>query len=70
MIIGSAMVTNVRRIQHYLEVKTKRENEQMEVQKEQECSPEQPSVSFFISLRAIFCVWLDFVTPNQVSFAF
>lgn len=70
MIIGSAMVTNVRRIQHYLEVKTKRENEQIEVQKEQECSPEQPSVSFFISLRAIFRVWLDFVTPNQVSFAF
>jgi hypothetical protein len=51
-------------------VKTKRENEQIEVQKEQECSPEQPSVSFFISLRAIFRVWLDFVTPNQVSFAF
>lgn len=46
MDIGSAMTTNVRRIQRYLEAKIKLENEPMKVLKEQECSQKQPSVSF------------------------
>lgn len=40
------MTTNVRRIQHYLEVKIKLENAQLHAKKEHECSQEQPSVSF------------------------
>ena len=70
MVIGSAMTTNVRRIQHYLKVKTKLENEQIKVQKEQECSQEQPSVSFFVYLKAIFRAWLGFETFTRVRFAF
>ena len=70
MVIGSAMITNVSRIQRYLEAKIKKENEQMKLQKEQDCSQEQPSVSFFISLKAIFYAWLGRVTLNPVSYAF
>ena len=54
MMIGSAMLTNVRRIQRYLEAKTKLENEQKKAEKEQECSQEQLSVSFFVYLKTIF----------------
>ena len=70
MVIGSAMMTNVRRIQRYLEARVKLEIEQMKLQKEQESSQEQPSVSFFISLKAIFYAWLGRVTLNPVSYAF
>lgn len=70
MVIGSAMMTNVRRIQRYLEAKLKLEIEQMKLQKEQDCSQEQPSVSFFVSLKAIFHAWPGRVTLNQVSYAF
>ena len=70
MVIGSAMTTNVRRIQCYLEARIKLENEQMKAQKEQECSQEQPLVSFFASLKAIFRSWLIFETTKQVGFGF
>jgi hypothetical protein len=43
MVIGSAMITNIRRIQRYLE---------------QECSQEQSSVSFFVLLKAVFRAWM------------
>jgi len=70
MVIGSAVITNIRRIQCYLEAKIRLENERMKVQKEQECSLEQPSVSFFVSLKAILRAWLGFTSLNRVSFAF
>lgn len=58
LIIGSAMITNVRRIQRYLEAKVKQENEQMKALKEQECSQEHLSVSFFAYLNNIFRSWM------------
>lgn len=70
MIIGSAMITNVRRIQRYLEAEIKLENEQKKAQKEQECSQEQPSVSFFASLKAVFSCWLVFEAKKQVGFGY
>jgi hypothetical protein len=70
MVIGSAMTTNVRRIQRYLEAKTKLENEHKKAQREQECSQEQLSVSFFASLKAIFRSWLAFETTKQVGFGY
>ena len=70
MVIGSALMSNVRRIQRYLEAKIELEIEQMKLQKEQDCSQEQPSVSFFVSLKAIFYAWPGRVTLNQVSYAF
>jgi hypothetical protein len=68
IVIGSAMTTNVRRIQRYLEARIKLENEQKKGQKEQECSQEQPSVSFFASLTAIFRCWLVLEATKQVGF--
>ena len=66
MVIGSAMITNVRRIQRYLKL----ENEQKKVQKEQECSLEQSSVSLFASLKAIFRCMMAFEPTKQVGFGF
>jgi hypothetical protein len=68
MMIGSAMTTNVRRIQRCLVAKIKLENEQMKAQKGQECSQEQPSVSFFVSLNAVFRVWMPLVTSRKLNF--
>ena len=70
MVIGSAMITNVRRIQRFLEAEIKLENEKMKAQREQECSQEQPSISFFDSLKAIFRCCLMFETTKQVDFGF
>ncbi|HEX7556698.1 MAG TPA: transposase [Leptolinea sp.] len=67
MVIGSAMTTNVRRIQRYLEAKIKLENEQMKVQKEQECSQEQPSFSFFALLMAAFHVFMAPIIIKQMN---
>ena len=54
MVIGSAIATNARRIQRYLEAKTKLENEPKKAPKGQECSQDPHSVSFFGSLKAIW----------------
>jgi hypothetical protein len=54
MVIGSAMSTNVRRIQRYLEARIKQENKVMKLQNEQECPQGQSSVSFFVFLNVIF----------------
>jgi len=47
MLVGAAMVSNVRRIQRCLVVRTKRQNEENKAQIEQKSAQEQPSVSFF-----------------------
>ena len=70
MVIGSALVNNVRRIQRYLEAKIKLENEQMNALKGQECSQEQPLVSFFASLKAVFRGWMALVTLQPVRFGY
>jgi len=70
MVIGSAMTMNVRRIQRYLEARIKRENEQKKAQKEQECSQEQPSVSFFVFLNAIFRGWIALKTHKLLKFSY
>ncbi|MBC8333631.1 MAG: transposase [Anaerolineales bacterium] len=54
MLIGSAMMTNARRIQHYLETRKKLE-------------AEQPLVSFFASLKTDFCVWTAQLTLQKLS---
>jgi hypothetical protein len=58
MVIGSALVSNARRIQRYLAAKIKLEHEQMNALRGQESSQEQPFVSFFASLKAAFVTWL------------
>ncbi len=63
MVIGSAMMTNVRRIQRYLEAKIR-------LEKEQECSQEQASISLFAFLDAIFRAIAEPTTINQVGFGY
>jgi hypothetical protein len=70
LLIGSALMSNVRRIQCYLESKIMLENEQRMTQKEQEGSQKQPLVSFFVFLYAIFCVWMAPKTLEQVEFGY
>jgi len=70
MVIGSAMTTNVRRIQRYLEARINLEKKQMKSQKEQECTQEQTSVSFFVSLNAIFRGLMAPITINRVGFGY
>jgi hypothetical protein len=70
MVIGSALVSNVRRIQRYLEAKIKLGNEQMNALKGQERPPEQSPVSFFASLKAIFRVWMTPITLQPVRFGY
>ena len=70
MVIGSALVSNVRRIQRYLEAKIKLENEQKDPQMGVGGSQKQPMVSFFASLKAIFRVWIALVTLQPVAFGY
>jgi len=63
MVIGSAMITNVRRIQRYLEAKIKKENEQY-------CSQEQASISLFAFLNTIFRSFAAPLTINRVEFRY
>lgn len=53
MLVGSAMVSNVRRIQRCLVARTKRQNEENKAQMEQKSAREQPSVSFFSFSKAL-----------------
>lgn len=53
MMVGSAMVSNVRRIQRCLVARTKRLNEENQAQMEQKCAQEQPAVSFFSFSKAL-----------------
>jgi hypothetical protein len=70
MVIGSALVSNARRIQRYLEAKIKLENEQMNALKGQESSQELPLVSFFASLKVVFRGWMALVTLQPVRFGY
>jgi len=53
MMVGSAMVSNVRRIQRCLVARTKRQNEENKAQMEQKSAQEQPLVSFFLFSKAL-----------------
>jgi hypothetical protein len=70
MVIGSAMTANVRRIQRYLEAKSKLENEQEMAQKGQKCSPDWLTDSFLLSLKAVFSVWRTIFSPRKLKFVF
>jgi len=70
MVIGSAMTTNVRRIQRYLERKIGEENKQNRLKMLQNSSQEEPSVSIFVSLNAIFRRWMAFDSVCNLKLGF
>jgi hypothetical protein len=63
MVIGSAMITNICRIQRYLEARLKQE-------KEKESSQKQSSISFFSFLNAFFRGFAASITINQFAFGY
>ena len=63
LVIGSALVSNVRRIQRYLETKMKFENEPKYPQEGPEGSQEQSTGSFFAWLKS---VWGGCNTPMML----
>ena len=65
LMIGSAMMANISRIQRYLEAKTKLENEQKKIQNEQQCPSGSFSVSFFAWL---YWVWSGWKRPISLRF--
>ena len=68
MVIGSALASNVRRIQRYLDARIKLENEQMKALIEQELSQDKSSNSFFVFLNTIFRDFAAPISRNQPEF--
>jgi len=68
MMIGSALVSNIRRIKRYLKDMLKPENEPMEPGRQRKSSQEQSRVSFLSSLRAIFGAWMTLLTLRMMRF--
>jgi Transposase DDE domain/Transposase domain (DUF772) len=60
MLIGSAAVANVRRIQRYLQARLQEEMKQNKVQDSQECAPDMLAPSFLESARTFFTRFLRF----------
>lgn len=64
MMVGSAMVSNVRRIQRCLVARTKRQNEENKAQIEQKYTQEQPSVSICSLSEALNRIRFRTFSPN------
>jgi hypothetical protein len=66
LLIGSAAMTNVRRIQHYLQVQNRLEKLQQQAQKGTECPLEQQVDSFLVFVKAILISWFGFLHPSKL----
>jgi hypothetical protein len=65
MLIGSAAVANIRRIQRFLEAKIKQEKT---AQSDQNCAPQTVAASIFGAVRAFLAHWLrPVMAPRPVS---
>ncbi len=62
MMIGSALVSNIRRIQRYLKAILKPENEPMGPGRQRKSSQERFPVSFLSSVKAILGAWITLLT--------
>jgi hypothetical protein len=60
MLIGSAAIANVRRIQRYLQAKLQEEMRQNKVQDSQESAPDTLVPSFLVAARTFFTRFLRF----------
>ena len=60
MLIGSAAVTNVRRVQHYLEAIRERDKPEKMINNRRKCSQGLQGDSFFVLARAILT---DLINP-------
>lgn len=67
MLIGSAAVANIRRIQRYLEGTMKAEKPQNTVPGQGKNTPEQPGVSIFASVKTALAAFLGWLQPPKLS---
>jgi hypothetical protein len=68
MLIGSAAVANIRRIQRFQEAQIKQEKPQKAAQCEQNCAPQTVAASIFGAVRALLALWLrPVMAPRLVS---
>ena len=70
MMIGSALLSNIRRIKRYLEALLRPNHEPMDPGKQKKSSLERSPVSFLSSLRAIFGAWMTLLTLRTVRFGY
>jgi hypothetical protein len=66
MMIGSAAVSNVRRIQRYLEAKMKEEKQENQALKGMETVQEQQGISFFIAVKVVLEACPRLVKPEKL----
>jgi hypothetical protein len=73
MLIGSAAIANVRRIQRYLQARLQEEMRQNKVQDSQESAKHMLAPSFFVSTRSFFARFLrfkpDYLTDLSIALA-
>jgi hypothetical protein len=69
MLIGSAAIANVRRIQRYLQAKLQEEMKQNNVQDAQDCAPDTLAPSFLLSARTFIARFLRFRSILSPIFA-
>jgi len=67
LLIGSAAVSNVRRIQRYLEGTMKAEKPQNTAPGQGENAPEQSGVSIFASVKTALAAFLGWLQPQKLS---
>ena len=65
LLIGSAAITNVRRIQHYLEAQDRPGKPDKVVPDGPKCSPEQQGVPFFAFVKAVLMTWVGLLQPSK-----
>jgi hypothetical protein len=70
MMIGSALMSNIRRIKRYLEALLKPNHEPIDPEKQRKSSREQSPVSFLSALRAMFGAWMTLLTLRTVRFGY
>ena len=67
LLIGSAAVANIRRIERYLEGTTKAEKRQDTAPGQGENAPEQPDVSILASAKTALAAFLGWLQPQKLS---
>ncbi|GAB4505066.1 MAG: hypothetical protein Fur0043_20610 [Anaerolineales bacterium] len=67
LVIGSAAVTNLRRIQRYLQAKMEAEERQKKASERQESAQEGAGLSVFSFAKAILAVFLGQLQPQRAT---
>jgi hypothetical protein len=70
LMIGSALMSNIRRIKRYLDALLKPNHEPIDPEKRRKSSREQYAGSFLPSLKAIFGAWMMLLTLRMMRFAY